>query len=174
MDGVGLIKTPWDDRWMDRSIEEIEKLLVKPKEWRYAGEVDMRRRPKNSLLTQEEIDFEQGPPLVAFSSRQNDEVERLTLQRIREGTFDNHVYNAKEQVEMADDVDEADDAETKDIVSLYNEIEGDLMAMVDFGNGGFVPDCEVRVVQGSGTPVARRRLDSKALGRIKNVTVLKR
>ena len=158
---------------MDR-IEEIEKLLVKPKEWKYAGEVDVRKRPKNSLLTQEEIAFEQGVPLVAFSSKQNDEVERVTLQRIREGTFDNHVYSAKEQVEIADEVEEAECAEAKDVVSLYNEIEGELMGIVDFGNCGFVPDCEVRAVEASKAPAVRRRPDSKALGRIKNVTVLKR
>ncbi|KAG5858861.1 U3 small nucleolar RNA-associated protein [Encephalitozoon hellem] len=160
---------------MDERIEEIEKLLVKPKEWKYAGEVDVRKRPKNSLLEQEEIDFKQGPPLVPFSSKQDSEIESITLQRIREGTFDNHEYNVKEVVEIADELPDTDDLECKDILSLYNEIEGDLMQIVDFGNNGFVPDCEIRIVQGkessSGT---KKKLDVKSLDRIRNVTVLKK
>ncbi|AFN82356.1 U3 small nucleolar ribonucleoprotein component Mpp10 [Encephalitozoon romaleae SJ-2008] len=160
---------------MNESIEEIEKLLVKPKEWKYAGEVDIKKRPKNSLLEREEIDFKQGPPLIPFSSKQDSEVESITLQRIREGTFDNHEYNIKEVVEIVDEVPDTENPECKDIISLYNEIEGDLMQIVDFGNNGFVPDCEIRIVQGKEDGSGpRKKLDVKSLDRIRNVTVLKK
>nr|AGE96103.1 hypothetical protein ECU01_0330 [Encephalitozoon cuniculi] len=159
---------------MDKKIEEIEKLLVKPKEWKYAGEVSARKRPKNSLLVQEEIDFKQGPPLIPFSSKQDDEVERIALQRIREGTFDNHAYNIREEVDIADEIPEVGDLESNDILALYNEIEGDLMQIVDFGNNGFVPDSEIRMVRETEKPLAsRKKPGAKSLDGIKNVTVLK-
>ncbi|KAM0672273.1 U3 small nucleolar ribonucleoprotein [Ordospora colligata] len=158
-------------------IEEIEKFLVKDKEWKHMGEVDKSKRPKDSLLAQKEIDFRQGPPLVPFSSKQNDEIERVTLKRIREGTFDNYEYKTKHVVEVVDavdDVNEVECEETKDIISLYNEIEGDLMNMVDFGNNGFVPDAEVRSVRIEEAGINKKKQNTKCLDKIKNVTVIKK
>ncbi|ADM10883.1 U3 small nucleolar ribonucleoprotein component Mpp10 [Encephalitozoon intestinalis ATCC 50506] len=159
---------------MNENIEEIEKLLVKPKEWKYAGEVDIRKRPKNSLLTEEDIDFRQGPPLLPFSSKQDSEIESITLQRIREGTFDNHEYNTKKVAEVTDEILDVDNLEFKDVLSLYNEIEGDLMQIVDFGNNGFTPDCEIKIVQEEKASLPKKRLEVKSLDRIRNVTVLKK
>lgn len=158
---------------MPKDIEEIEKLLVKPKEWKYMGEVDVNKRPKDSLLTQNEIDFEQGPPLVPFSSKQNDEIERITLQRIRERTFDNHMYSTAQKVEVVEEVYATEDLEIKDIIALYNEIEGDLMKITDFGNNGFVPDCEIRTIKNE-TVRADKRPGSRSLDKIKNVTLLRK
>lgn len=158
---------------MSRSIEEVERMLVEAKEWKYMGEVDTRKRPKNSLLKQEEIDFEQGPPLIPFSCKQNDEIERITLQRIREGTFDNHTYNTKEKVEVMEEVYDTEDLEIKDIICLYNEIEGDLMKITDFGNNGFMLDSEVRIVEDE-VCGGRKKPNTRSLDKIKNVTVLKK
>lgn len=155
---------------MSKNIEEIERSLVGPKEWKYLGEVDVKKRPKNSLLTQREIEFEQGVPFVPFSSKQNDEIERMTLQRIRERTFDNHVYRGVQKVEVVEEMYETEDLEIKDIVALYNEIEGDLMRITDFGSNGFAVDCEVRVVESEAVGVGKKPV--KHLDKIKNVTVL--
>lgn len=158
---------------MNGNIEEIEKLLVRPREWQYQGEVDIKKRPKNSLLTNGDIEFEQGVPLAPFSSKQNDEIERITLQRIREGTFDNHTYNTMQKVEVVEETYETADLEINEILSLYNEIEGDLMRMTDFGNNGFVPDCEIVMVK-SEEPSKKRHPGRRSLGKIKNVTVLEK
>ncbi|KAH9412122.1 hypothetical protein HK407_01g00130 [Ordospora pajunii] len=155
-------------------IEEIEKLLVKDKEWRHMGEVDKTKRPKDSLLAQKEIDFRQGPPLVPFSSKQNDEIERVTLKRIREGTFDNYEYKIKQVIEVVDDVDSVECEEANDIIALYNEIEGDLMKMVDFGNNGFVPDAEVRSVRIEEARMGKKKQSISCLDKIKNVTVIRK
>jgi U3 small nucleolar RNA-associated protein MPP10 len=158
---------------MGADLREIEKLLVKPKEWRYLGEVDKTKRPKNSLLSQRDIEFKQGVPLVPLSSKQNNEVERITLQRIREGTFDNYEFKVTREVEVIEEVYETKDLELSEIVALYNEIEEDLMRITDFGCIGFMPDCEIKVVdKETPRPVKKKRMSS-SLSKIRNVTVLK-
>jgi U3 small nucleolar RNA-associated protein MPP10 len=156
---------------MDIDLKKIERLLVKPKEWKHMGEVDRMKRPKNSLLSQKDIDFKQGIPLAPLSSKQNDEIERVTIQRIREGTFDNHEFKAAKEVEVVEEVYETTNLELNDIIMLYNEIEGDLMKITDFGNGGFVPDSEIKIAREEAPkPMKKRKVGS--LSKIRNVTVI--
>ncbi|EOB14435.1 hypothetical protein NBO_28g0074 [Nosema bombycis CQ1] len=152
-------------------LSEIEKQLVKKKDWLYTGEVDSKKRPLNSLLSTKDIDFEVADQFEPISSKQNSEIQRLTLQRLREGTFDNFSFNFKEEI----CVEEEEDVLDLDLVTLFNEIEGELIKISDFGSIGFLPDVKIKIKEEKikGGKVKEGKKKVKNLEKVKNVTVLK-
>ncbi|KAF9764053.1 U3 small nucleolar ribonucleoprotein MPP10 [Nosema granulosis] len=149
------------------NLKEIEQELVKKKDWQLMGEVDEFKRPANSLLSKKDIDFDVSEQFEPISSKQNLDIQRLTLQRLREGTFDNYSYSFKEEV-----VVEEEGCEDGDILELYNEIESELLKISDFGSLGFLPDVKIEIKEEK-MKEPKKKLKAKDLEKIKNVTVLK-
>lgn len=157
---------------MEDKIKKIEKQLIEPKEWKYMGEVDIYKRPKDSLLTQQKIEFEQASTLVPFSTKMNGEFEKITYRRLKERAFDNYVFSANKEIEMVEEVYETKELDKIEIVKIYNEIESELLKIADFGNFGFVPDVEIRVIK---EDVVERKVNAKKfLDKSRNVTFIKK
>lgn len=148
-------------------LRKIEEELVREKDWQLMGEIDEFKRPTNSLLSKKEIDFDVADQFEPISSKQNVDIQRMTLQRLREGTFDNYSYAFKEEVIV--DEEGVDDG---DILELYNEIESELMKISDFGALGFLPDVKIEKKEEK-EKKTKRIQKVKDLDKIKNVTVLK-
>lgn len=144
-------------------LRKIEEELVKEKDWQLMGEIDEFKRPTNSLLTKKEIDFDVEDHFEPISTKQNVDIQRMTLQRLREGTFDNYSYSFKEEV-----VVEEDGQEDGDILELYNEIESELMKISEFG---FLPDVKIEIKEEKEIKIKKKVQD---LGNIKNVTVIQK
>lgn len=153
------------------NIKEIEKNLIKKKDWQFLGEVDSKKRPVNSLLNKKEIHYDVTEQIEPISTKQNLEIQKMTLQRLREGTFDNFDFSKEYTVE--EEEIEKNEEDNKDIVDLYNEIESELLKISDFGSFGYMPDTEIVSVTKKEVKKDKKKLKAKTLGNIKNVTVLK-
>ncbi|WUR03911.1 U3 small nucleolar RNA-associated protein (MPP10) [Vairimorpha necatrix] len=152
-----------------KSLLEIEKELIKKKDWKYLGEVDKKKRPLNSLLTKNDFSYDVTEQIESISQKQNVEIMKMALLRVREGTFDNYDFTV---VEKQEEEIEYNEEENKDVVELYNEIESELLKISDFGSFGFMPDVEIKNYVKNEIKDKRRK-NVKSLGNIKNVTVLK-
>ncbi|EEQ82970.1 hypothetical protein NCER_100234 [Vairimorpha ceranae BRL01] len=153
-----------------KNLSDIEKELIKTKDWRYKGEVDKFKRPVNSLLTEKDINYDVAEKLEPISNKQNIEIMKMTLQRLREGTFDNYDFTV---TQIEEEELEYNEEENKDVVELYNEIESELLKISDFGSFGFMPDTEVKSFLKAEVKQDKKRKNVKSLENIKNVTVLK-
>lgn len=152
-------------------ITEIEKNLIKKKDWQYLGEVDNKKRPVNSLLKKKEIQYDVTELIEPISTKQSIEIQKMTLQRIREGTFDNYDFTV-ENIETEEELVNNEE-ENEDILQLYNEIESELLKISDFGSIGYMPDIEIVSTIKKEVKKDKKKLKAKTLGNIKNVTVLK-
>eukprot|EP01125_Pyxidicula_operculata_P008992 TRINITY_DN296_c4_g2_i1.p1 TRINITY_DN296_c4_g2~~TRINITY_DN296_c4_g2_i1.p1 ORF type:complete len:774 (-),score=334.55 TRINITY_DN296_c4_g2_i1:26-2161(-) len=73
---------------MKKLIEKGEKELITDKEWQFKGESSARKRPKNSLLS-EDLDYENTAKLKpAITEEHTRTLEDIIKYRISEGAFD--------------------------------------------------------------------------------------
>lgn len=120
----------------EESIAELEKRLVSKKSWAYGGETHASARPEGSLM-EADIEFDTSVFNVPFSKDQNEELLRYVARRYKEKTFDNHEFKeVKEPV--IEDLFKVEACETnKEILSMYEKIEKELLRLTDYGNDGF-------------------------------------
>ncbi|KAF7682894.1 U3 small nucleolar RNA-associated protein MPP10 [Astathelohania contejeani] len=118
-------------------IKEIENLLIKEKEWKYLGEVDSKKRPVNSLLTLDEVAFDQNKPTIILNENM-EAWEKMVLRKVKDKEFSNYKYskinpNIDNEVEF-DMVDAAPCELDKDeLTELFEEIDHELTKMTDIG-----------------------------------------
>lgn len=156
-----------------KDLKKIEQELIKEKNWEYFGEVDKTKRPLNSLLNKKDLSYTVNDKPEPISAKQNNEIYKMTIQRLREGTFDN--YNFEFTEEENQEIEKNDDEKFEDIEDielLYNDIEGLLLSISDFGRFGYMPD--TKFVVKKKVEIETNRKSIKSLQNIKNVTVLQK
>ncbi|KAI5169794.1 hypothetical protein PAEPH01_1002 [Pancytospora epiphaga] len=116
--------------------KSIEKSLVAPKDWKYAGETRASARPKNALLDID-IDFDTTLLNIPLTNEQNSEIFKHVLQRFKEKTFDNYEFTSACHIAEVSLPDIQKCETNKEILSLYENIENELRKITDWGNDGF-------------------------------------
>lgn len=153
-----------------KDLKKIEQDLIKPKSWEHFGEVDKTKRPVNSLLSKQDLSYAVTDKIEPISVKQNNEILKLTLQRLREGTFDNYNFEFITEFDQEEEKVEEEEENVEDIELLYNEIEGLLLGISDFGRFGYMPD--TKFVVKKKVEIKSNKKNVKSLQNIKNVTVL--
>lgn len=168
------------------SMSEAEK-GKESRDWRLMGEIDARSRPRNSLASGVQVDYERAKCAGALSEKDDREIQRLLKERIREGKFDNFEYGVGDRDETsAEDTDEdmgaGQDQEVsrENLDALFQEIKCELDALTSACGAWHSADtrmyAEKRSEPEKKPAVRAGRRDAKSmrvLKKAKNVKVLK-
>lgn len=107
----------------------------KPKDWRYAGEVDAASRPVNSLVSAREIEYEKTEDIVSLATREESRLLDLLKHRIRERKFDNFEYRIRKEEEQCTsdtgDADENAEVDRGQLEELFLDIKSELDALIN-------------------------------------------
>lgn len=168
------------------SMPEAERGTIS-RDWRHMGEIDARSRPRNSLASGVQVDYERSKSSRALSEKDDREIQRLLKERVREGRFDNFEYGICNRDETsaedaAEDMTAAQDQEVKreDLDVLFQEIKCELDALTSACGAWHSADtrmyAEKRSVPEQKPAVHAGRRDAKSmrvLKKARNVRVLK-
>lgn len=158
---------------------------MKPRDWRFMGEVDARSRPRNSLAASVPVEYEKARCAGGLSSKEDKEILKLLKERVRERRFDNFEYSVikKEEAQPEDAVEHKDagqEMERDQLEKLFLEIKNELDVLTNVCGVWHCSDIrmyeEKHVVPEEKEPRRSRGRDTKSmrvLKKAKNVKILK-
>lgn len=169
---------------MDKDVCKNTKRGLKPKDWRYAGEVDAKNRPINSLLPQTGVEYERAESFSKLSTKEDAKILKLLKQRIREQSFENFDYGAfcqeKEPVYKTE-VEEYKDVGRDEVEKLFLDVKAELDSLANIG--GVWCNTSIEVYRERPAEVLKKKEDKKmhrrdkasmrVLKKAKNVKILK-
>lgn len=113
-------------------IENIERDLIKDKNWKYTGESESKKRPVNSLLSAD-LDFDTNHTNIAITKEESNNIYKYICLRFKEKTFDNYEFKEIEPEVIEENYDLKLIETNKEIFEMYDKIEREIKKMVDYG-----------------------------------------